>query len=190
LVETWGIEYRTGGRDSCAQAGDSGLTCLYHRGSWAGLRQMDRPAILTLVDSDGNDHDVVLTGITGDNAELSLGGVRVTHAVTDITDAWFGEFMLLWRPPTRTAVSLGPGSQGDDVAWLRNSLAAIDGRYASTDSQSQVFDEELEQLVMQFQRDHRLVVDGIAGQQTQIIINSLLAVVGTPRLSTPRLAQD
>jgi hypothetical protein len=43
---------------------------------------------------------------------------------------------------------------------------------------------------MQFQRDHRLEVDGLAGQQTQIIINSLLAVVGTPRLSTPRLAQD
>jgi general secretion pathway protein A len=190
LFETWGLEYRTGGRGSCAQAGDSGLTCLYQRGSWAGLRQMDRPAILTLVDSDGHNHDVVLTGITGDNAELSLGGVRVTHAVIDITDAWFGEFMLLWRPPTGTAVSLGLGSQGDDVAWLRNSLAAIDGRYASADSQSQVFDEELEQLVMQFQRDHRLEVDGLAGQQTQIIINSLLAVVGTPRLSTPRLAQD
>ena len=35
-----------------------------------------------------------------------------------------------------------------------------------------------------------LDIDGLAGQQTQIIINSLLAVEGTPRLSTPRLAQD
>ena len=151
---------------------------------------MDRPAILTLIDSDGNDHAVVLTGITGDNAELSLGGVRVTHAVADITEAWFGQYMLLWRPPNGTAVSLGPGSQGDDVAWLRNSLAAIDGRYASTDAESVYFDAELEQLVRQFQRDHRLDVDGLAGQQTQIIINSLLAVEGTPRLSTPRLAKD
>ena len=190
LFETWGLEYRTGGRGGCAQASDAGLACLYQRGSWSGLRQMDRPAVLTLVDSDGNDHEVVLTGITADNAELSLGGVRVTHAVADITDAWFGQFMLLWRPPTGTAVSLGPGSQGDDVAWLRNSLAAIDGRYVSTDSQSEVFDAELEQLVRSFQRDHRLEVDGLAGQQTQIIINSLLAVEGTPRLSTPRLAQD
>jgi general secretion pathway protein A len=190
LFETWGLEYRTGGRGGCAKASDSGLACLYQRGSWSGLRQMDRPAVLTLVDSDGNNHDVVLTGITGDNAELSLGGVRVTHAVADITDAWFGQFMLLWRPPTGTAVSLGPGSEGDDVAWLRNSLAAIDGRYASADSQSGVFDAELEQLVMSFQRDQRLDVDGLAGQQTQIIINSLLAVEGTPRLFTSRLAQD
>jgi general secretion pathway protein A len=190
LFETWGLEYRTGGRSGCAQAADAGLTCLYQRGSWSGLRQMDRPAILTLVDSDGNDHAVVLTGITGSNAELSLGGVRVTHAVADIADVWFGQFMLLWRPPTGTAVSLGPGSLGSAVAWLRNSLATIDGRYASADLQSEVFDAELEQLVRSFQRDHRLDVDGLAGQQTQIIINSLLAVEGTPRLSTPQLAQE
>jgi hypothetical protein len=50
LFETWGLEYRTGGRSGCAQAADAGLTCLYQRGSWAGLRQMDRPAMLTLVD--------------------------------------------------------------------------------------------------------------------------------------------
>jgi general secretion pathway protein A len=190
LFETWGLEYRTGGRGGCAQAADAGLMCLYQRGSWSGLRQMDRPAILTLVDSDGNDHEVVLTGITGGNAELSLGGVRVTHAAADISDAWFGEFMLLWRPPTGNPVSLGPGSRGSDVAWLRNSLAAIDGRYASANVQSEVFDAELEQLVRSFQRDHRLAVDGLAGQQTQIVINSLLAVEGTPRLSTSRLAQD
>ena len=190
LFETWGIEYRTGGRSGCSQAADAGLTCLYQRGSWAGLRQMDRPAILTLVDSGGSSHEVVLTGIIGDSAELSIGGVRVVHPVADITQAWFGNFMLLWRPPTGEATSLGRGSQGADVTWLRNSLAAIDGRYASEDPESNLFDAELEQIVQNFQRDHRLDVDGLAGQQTQIIINSLLAVEGTPRLSSPRLAQE
>jgi len=190
LFETWGLEYRSGGRNGCAQAGDAGLNCLYQRGSWAGLRQMDRPAILTLVDSSGNDHEVVLTAIIGNNAELSIGGVRVTHPIADIAQAWFGNFMLLWRPPSGAASSLGPGSQGDDVTWLRNSLAAIDGRYSSEDSESDVFDAELEQIVRTFQREHRLDVDGLAGQQTQIIINSLMAVEGTPRLSAPRLAQE
>ncbi len=190
LFETWGLEYRTGSRSGCAQAGDAGLTCLYQRGSWTGLSQMDRPAILTLIDDDGNDHDVVLTAIFGDNAELSVGGVRVTHPVAAITRSWFGDFMLLWRPPAGTAVSLGPGSQGPTVAWLRNSLAAIDSRFASSNPQSEVYDAELEQIVRAFQREHRLDVDGLAGQQTQIIINSLLAIEGTPRLSSPRLAQD
>jgi general secretion pathway protein A len=190
LFETWGLEYRSGGRGGCAQAGDAGLTCLYQRGSWAGLRQMDRPAILTLVDDTGASHQVVLAAIIGDNAELSIGSVRVTHAVADITQAWFGNYMLLWRPPAGIASSLGPGSQGDDVTWLRNSLTAIDGRYSSEDPESDLFDAELEQIVRAFQREHRLDVDGLAGQQTQIIINSLLAVEGTPRLSAPRLAQE
>ena len=151
---------------------------------------MDRPAILTLVDAEGDTHEVVLTAIMEDNAELSIGGVRVTHAIADVTEAWFGNFMLLWRPPTGAATSLGPGSRGSDVLWLRNSLAVIDGRYASSEPQSDTFNDELEQIVRTFQREHRIDVDGLVGQQTQIIINSLLAVEGTPRLSASRLAQE
>jgi len=190
LFETWGLEYERGSRTACDQARDAGLNCLFQRGSWTGLRQMDRPAVLTLVDDDGNRHEVVLTAIIDDVAELSIGGVRVTHPASDIISAWFGDFMLLWRPPTEAAAALGPGVRGPAVAWLRNSLAAIDQRYASGDAGVEIFDDELEQIVRLFQRDHRLDVDGLAGQQTQIIINSLLAVEGTPRLSTPRLAQD
>ncbi len=190
LFETWGLEYATGGRTACDQARDAGLNCLFQRGSWTGLRQMDRPAVLTLIDDDGNRHEVVLTAIIDDVAELSIGGVRVTHPAADIINAWFGEFILLWRPPTEAAAALGPGTRGPAVVWLRNSLAAIDQRYASSDTGTDMFDAELEQIVRLFQRDHRLDVDGLAGKQTQIIINSMLAVEGTPRLSTPRLAQD
>ena len=82
------------------------------------------------------------------------------------------------------------GSSGPTVAWLRESLAAIDSRYASANPASTVFNAELDQIVRNFQRDHRLDVDGLAGQQTQIIINSLLTVDGTPRLSSALLAKD
>ena len=190
LFDTWGLEYRSGGRTGCEQAADAGLACLYERGSWAGLAQMDRPAILTLVDEDGDSHEVVLTAIRGDSAELSIGGVQVTHPIADVTRAWFGDFMLLWRPPTGTALSLGAGTRGPGVVWLRDSLAAIDERYASANPRSDTFDDELDRIVRTFQRDHRLDVDGVAGQQTQIIINSLLAVEGTPQLSSPLLALE
>ena len=190
LFDTWGLEYRSGGRSGCEQAADEGLACLSQRASWAGLTQMDRPAVLTLVDDNGSSHDVVLTGIRGDYAELSIGGVTVTHPVAEITPAWFGEFLLLWRPPAGAATYLGPGSSGPAVASLRQSLAAIDDRYASANPDSEMFDAELDQLVRTFQRDHRLDVDGLAGQQTQIIINSLLAVDGVPRLSSALLAKD
>ena len=53
-----------------------------------------------------------------------------------------------------------------------------------------VYDGDLEQQVRAFQRDNRLDVDGLAGQQTQIIINSLLGSEDTPRLKTSRLARE
>ncbi|NNC57304.1 MAG: AAA family ATPase [Woeseiaceae bacterium] len=190
LFSAWGLEYKQGSRDGCSQAGDAGLACLYQRGSWSGLRQMDRPAVLMLVDDAGRTHDVVLTAINGASAELSIGGVRVTHPVDSIRNAWFGQYLLLWRPHNGVPTSLGSSSRGADVLWLRESLAAIDDQFVSEDPFSDVYDAELEQIVRAFQRAHRLDVDGVAGQQTQILINSLLAVDGTPRLTTPRLAKD
>ncbi len=112
------------------------------------------------------------------------------HLIDDVTDLWFGEFALLWRPPNGVSVSLGLGSRGPNVLWLRQSLAAIDSRYRSDAMDSDIYDADLRQRVRSFQRDNRLDVDGLAGRQTQIIINSLLAPDNTPRLTTPRLAQE
>ena len=189
LFSSWGLEYRSGSRSVCDQARDAGLACLFHRGSWNSIRQMDRPAVLTLVDASGTEHLAVLTTLNDDIAGLSIGGVSVSHPSRQIEDLWFGEALLLWRPANGNPLALGPGARGPEVAWLRDSLAAIDPSYA-TAGNSDLFDAELEDRVRRFQRDHRLDVDGLAGQQTQIIINSLLAVEGTPRLSAPRLAQD
>ena len=190
LFDLWGQQYASDGRDGCAQASDAGLACFYQRGSWSSLRQLDRPAILSLVDADGNTHAIVLTAIQGDNAELSIGGVTVVHAIVEVSRIWFGQYMLLWRPPNGRVISLAPGSRGQQVLWLRKSLAAIDNRYQSEHMTFDQYDADLEQIVSTFQRDHQLNVDGLAGQQTQIIVNSLLAIGGTPRLTTTRFARD
>jgi len=190
LFELWGLEYTSGSQTGCSQAAAAGLACLSQRGSWNGLRQLNRPAILTIIDDDGDSHDLVLTAIHEDSAELSIGGVAVTHPVSDITALWFGEFSLLWRPPFGVPVSLSPGSRGAEVLWLRQNLANIDERYISDIIDSDVYDTNLQVIVREFQRDHRLAVDGLVGQQTLIIINSLLKSDGSPRLTPPGLAED
>ncbi|MBT8086381.1 MAG: AAA family ATPase, partial [Gammaproteobacteria bacterium] len=190
LFEIWGLDYQPGGRSACSQASAAGLKCLYQRGSWNRLRQTNLPAILTLFDDGGVTHEVVLTAIDGDRAELSIGGVEVTHPVESIMNAWFGQYLLLWRPPAGAPASLNTGYSGPGVAWLRASLAAVDAQFASGNPTSDVYDAELEQRVREFQRAYRLDVDGVAGQQTQIVVNSLLGDDGTPRLSMPQSAQD
>ena len=190
LFELWGLEYVSGPETGCSQAEAAGYSCFFQRGSWGSLKQFDRPAILTLVDQEGGAHDVVLTGIEGQRIQLSIGGVAVSHPAAAVSDLWFGEYMLLWRPPNGTSQSLGPGTRGPNVLWLRQSLAAIDPRYATRAPDSDIYDADLQQQVRAFQRDNRLDVDGLAGRQTQIIINSLLAPDSAPRLTIPRLAQE
>ncbi|MBT8098379.1 MAG: peptidoglycan-binding protein, partial [Gammaproteobacteria bacterium] len=189
LFRLWNLQYDSS-VNGCDQARRSGLECLFERGSWNSLRQLDRPAILTLTDSRGDTHRAVLTAIRGDRAELSIAGVDVTHPIDAISDLWFGQFLLIWRPANGSSASLLPGMRSPQVLWLRQSLAEIDSRYRTGAPDSDVYDAELERQVRSFQRDHRLMVDGLAGRQTQIIINSLLAPADVPRLATPLLARD
>jgi len=190
LFDLWGLEYTRGSQSGCSQAAAAGLACLSQRGSWNGLRQLNRPAILAIIDNDGNSHELVLTAIHDDSAELSIGGVAISHPVREITELWFGEFMLLWRPPGGAPVSLSPGSRGAEVLWLRQSLAEIDERYISNNIESDDYDTNLQGIVREFQRDFRLAVDGLAGQQTLIVVNTLLGSDGSPRLTTPGLAEE
>ena len=190
LFALWNIDYERGTPSGCAQAEAVGYSCLSQRGTWGGLKQLNRPAVLTLIDVSGDNHHVVLTAIEGQAAELSIGGVSVNHPIDIVSEFWFGQYLLLWRPPNGVSVALLPGSRGPNVVWLRESLAAIDPRYRAEPMDSDFYDAELEQQVREFQRDNRLAVDGFAGQHTQIIINSLLKPDGSPRLTTPRLARE
>ncbi len=189
LFSLWGLDFAAGG-SGCEQAREAGFECLFQRGSWNSLRQLDRPAILTLTDNRGERHRAVLTALRGDRAELSIAGVNVSHPIDAVSDLWFGDYLLIWKPANGAAVALGPGVRNRNVLWLRQSLAAIDPRYRSEPADSDVYDKGLEEHVRAFQRDHRLLVDGLAGRQTQIIINSLLTPDDVPRLTTPLLAQD
>jgi len=191
LFDLWGLDYTRGAQDGCAQAATVGLACLHQRSSWNALQQLNRPAILSLVDEQGDSHQIVLATIDGDQATLSIGGVEVTHPIHEVTDLWFGQFTLLWRPPGGVPVALLPGARGPNIDWLRQSLTHIDARYASVGGD--LYDAALQNLVRQFQKDHRLDVDGLAGQQTLIVINSLLGSDDSPRLTTtatPRLALE
>lgn len=186
LLGLWDIEYDPGAGTACEQAETNGLSCYYQRGSWAGVRQLNRPVVLTLTDNSGTTHQVTLVELSADSAELSFGGAQVTFSIDAVSKFWFGQFMLIWRPPNGSADAISPGMQNENVRWLRQSLAEIDTNYQPQTSAPDYFDTELEQQLIAFQRQNRLDADGLAGQKTQIIINSLLAADGTPKLSANR----
>jgi general secretion pathway protein A len=181
LLALWGTAL-SDDRDPCGQAAKAGLACLDQRGSWAQVKTLNRPAILTLTDDRGQRHRVVLSSLDDKTATLNLGEHNEKVAIDDLSRDWFGEFTLVWKPKTSRTRLLSVGMQGDEVRWLRRSLNALRGG-ASDPEQADVYDQELAIAVQNFQREHRLNVDGIAGVQTQVVLDTTLADPNSPLLS-------
>jgi general secretion pathway protein A len=180
LLSLWGTAMAED-KDPCGQAAKAGLACLDQRGSWAQVRALNRPAILTLTDEHGERHRVVLSALDDQFATLDLGERNARVGLDDLSRDWFGDFTVVWKPKTLHTRLLSLGMQGDEVRWLRRSLNALRGG-SSDPEHGDVYDEQLAIEVQNFQREHRLNVDGIAGLQTQVVLDTALAEPGSPLL--------
>jgi general secretion pathway protein A len=152
------------------------------RGSLAQLRQLNRPAILMLTDEAGAPYQVVLRQLGDDTAQLQFADQTATVNLAELTRYWYGDFVLLWHPSNRDVRDLSAGMHGLLVRQLREQLdhwSGSDG--AATDDQ---YDDSMVQLVEQFQRATRLQVDGIAGIETQVALDSALATPDSPLLQS------
>jgi general secretion pathway protein A len=183
LFGLWGAKYQPNGTDPCTQATQQHLECIDERGSFGQLRLYNHPAILMLADGSGASHQVVLTRLDDEHAQLQLGGPH-TVGLGELSRYWLGDFVMLWQPASSPVKALSAGMRGADVRWLRQSLDQL-GHVRTTGEVSDVFDAELTGLVRDFQRQHQLSVDGIAGVQTQI---ALAAAVAGPKV--PLLLAD
>jgi general secretion pathway protein A len=180
LLSLWGTAMADD-KNPCGQAAKAGLSCLDQHGSWAQVRALNRPAILTLTDEHGQRHRVVLSALDDQFATLNLGEHDQRVPLEELSRDWFGEFTVVWKPKTVNTRPLSLGMHGAEVRWLRRSLNALQGA-ASDPEHGDVYDEELAIAVQNFQREHRLNVDGIAGIQTQVVLDTALADPGSPLL--------
>jgi general secretion pathway protein A len=123
----------------------------------------------------------VLSALDDGFATLDLGEHNQRVPLDEVSRDWFGDFTVVWKPKTARTRPLSVGMRGDEVRWLRRSLNALHGA-ASDPEHSDVYDQELAIAVQNFQREHRLNVDGIAGLQTQVVLDTVLADPGSPLL--------
>jgi general secretion pathway protein A len=180
LFELWGITFDMESTRACEQAQEHQLFCLFQRGSLAQILQLNRPAILTLQDNAGATHEILLVTLSDTSAGIRLGATTYEVPISDINALWYGEYLLLWKPQIGSIKSFYTGMRDPDVAWIRKSLAEILGKTIDP-MNSDLFDENLEAHVRDYQVTRRLNVDGLVGQKTQIVINSDLGV-SAPRL--------
>ena len=181
LLQLWQARYVSSGEDVCTQALRQGLECLAQRGSMATLRGYNRPAILTLR-SGSQTHAVVLTRLDDSSAQLLLGQGTLTVPLAALQALWSGDFVLLWKPGSLDTRPLSLGMKGEPVRQLRARLASWQGQPVDKGG-SAYYDESLQTRVRQFQQRNGLPADGIAGLQTQAMLDAALPQPGTPVLT-------
>ncbi len=182
LFGLWGTSYDRSSGLACTQALEQGLRCWFQKGTLSHLRRLNRPAILSLVDARGDEHHVVLGRLDETTGTLFAGRETYVLTLEELAESWYGDHLILWRPGNGVGGTIAPDTQSDGVVWLRESLARIYGEPPPV-VPSDYYDSALGERVRAYQRERRLTVDGIAGTQTQIAINTELGVPGTPLLA-------
>jgi general secretion pathway protein A len=168
------------GENVCRFLGSNGLDCYRGSAHWDDLRQMNRPAILTLGHEDGATQYVLLRSLDDTTAVLDTGNGPLRVAIDQLNAIWSGEFLLLWRRPVPD-LRIGPQASPEAIAWLRRTLASADGQ-PLTGTVSTAFSPELRAQLMRFQAARGLDADGVAGARTLIALSNLDRPAGTPTL--------
>jgi general secretion pathway protein A len=172
VFESWNMNYSGEPfRLACDFAELNGLRCLHKQGNWRSLLRIDRPAILTLFNEDGQTIYVALLKIEADQAVVAHAGEQFRVSLDEIDRYWLGEYSVIWSLPPYKSGLVMPG-QLDESSWLREGLSQINPALKGM---------PLEQQVKEFQRSVGLVPDGIAGSMTIIQMNNLLQSAA-PRL--------
>jgi general secretion pathway protein A len=182
LLAVWSANPQVqAGENVCQALAREQIGCYKSLGDWHNLRQLDRPAILTLSSGRGGVQHVLLRELGAADALLETAAGPLRLPLDQIDLLWTGEFLLLWRRETAESF-IGPDSRGAAIVWLRQRLAEAEGR-ALAPPVPATFDAGLRDALVRFQAAQGLDRDGLAGPRTLIALSNLKPLPGTPTLA-------
>jgi hypothetical protein len=179
LQELWGLPVGGNIRILCGSLPGQ-LDCLrVSAATFIDIVQYNRPVVVTLVSERGEAEQLVVVSVAGSDVTVAgLSGEKVLNAAEFIA-GWDGSLWLLWHKPEAFSGWIRPGDRSPAmVAWLNERLLLLNdnseelvtgGRYSLA----------LAEKIVQLQREHKLSPDGVLGEKTIMLINSLLAAPPT-----------
>ncbi|KRB96424.1 hypothetical protein ASE11_16880 [Hydrogenophaga sp. Root209] len=175
LGPLWGQALADG--EACANALQHQLQCYRtDRMTIHGLRQLNRPGILTLRLRGQGTAWALLTAMTDDSATLQSGEQRWRLPLATLNDLWRGEFATLWRTPPGQTGRLVDGRAGAAAEWLDTRIADLQAHGHVPPSAN-----NLNARIQAFQRSRGVDAAGVAGPLTFMQVN-LASGVNEPRL--------
>jgi len=164
----------------CRRAEELGMRCYVARGGLSDLFLLDQPVVMRLTSADGSEYSATLGGLDHQVATLVIGGTERRVALTDLANAWSGNFVLIWKAPPAFRDPLSLSQRGPAVNWLRQAMTSIDG---IPDDGTGTFDAALARRIRAFQLAEGIRPDGFVGPLTAIRIN-VRSGQGGPHLVT------
>ncbi|HJV02989.1 MAG TPA: peptidoglycan-binding protein, partial [Burkholderiaceae bacterium] len=177
----WGQTLPPG--EPCQVALKLNLRCLQTRGGVDELRQLDRPAVLTLHDEHAVPRYGLLTALDANGATIVFDGKPAHLSLAVLAERYDGSYVTFWRAPRSWRDEVSDGDHGPDVDWLAKHLSQLYG--LKKPAENQPLDAALMRRLREFQSAQHLKSDGVAGPKTFIRLHQL-AGVREPRLAPPR----
>ena len=67
----------------------------------------------------------MIVGLSNETATLAIDGREHVFPISEVARVWDGSFIIVWKPPFASR-QFAPGAQGEDVAWIRQSLDVLE----------------------------------------------------------------
>ena len=159
----------------CWQTDDHGIECSETTlTSWDDLRNINRPAILSVVTEEKFSGAVLLIGLSDDSALLLDANNRQHQvALTALGKMWNGSTTYVWKRPNQFDAPLKLGDNNALVADVAAKFAYLDNK--TTPLSEGRFNRQLQTRVKLFQSQSGLENDGILGQRTLMKLNDALS---------------
>jgi general secretion pathway protein A len=160
---------------ACDGQARTGYACLRDRGSWARVQNLGLPVILVL--HDQVDRQVLLRGLEDKQVLLGAGEKRLVLNREQLEPTWLGEFIVAWPQAPDWPAEIKRGESGAAVEIVMQMAAQASPPWIG----GSIFDAGFELWLMDFQRRHALVADGIIGPKTLLYL--MAPTITEPRLS-------
>lgn len=163
-----------------------GLQQLVLTGNRSMLRLLDIPALVALRLPGTNEiHQATVLGMDPSRVVLSIGGAPTMLEPSAFDELWSGLASVLWRDIEGLGPVLHQGMRGPAVVRLQKLLHQVG---AFSNKPNGAFDAATTNAVLRFQRSHQLLLDGIVGPFTQIILDTTAGHRRGPTLAIQRHA--
>ena len=150
-------------KSECPESKDTGMACLRRQGNLNLLQRLNHPVLLQLE----NDKLVLLKAIDKDNVEM-LNDQNQFFSVKKqwLNQQWLGTYFIIWPMPAELLIDPEDSELNNWALEMANTLAT-----------DKVTESTLKDWVINFQKKHGLLADGIIGKETQMTL-SLMAYNG------------